>query len=131
MLQSLSAILKRFTVICTFNGRTFDIPLLRSRFLMNRIPDSCIPAAHADALYPSRRLWKLRLHSCNLGNLEEKLLGVSREDDLPGALVPQTYFQYLKDGNFAPLEKILEHNQQDIVSLAQLFLYICYHVNHP
>lgn len=131
MLRRLSAILQRFPVICTFNGRTFDVPLLRSRFLMNRIPADCIPEIHADCLYPSRRLWKLRLKSCTLGNLEEKLLGVSRDDDLPGALVPQTFFQYLKDGNFAPLEKILEHNKQDIVSLAQLFYFICRHVNHP
>ena len=63
--------------------------------------------------------------SCRLCRLEEELLGISREDDLPGALVPQTYFQYLKDRRFEPLERILLHNRQDIVSLAQLFFYVC------
>ena len=131
MLNALNALMKRFSIICTFNGRTFDVPLLKSRFLMNRIPNPAIPEYHADVLYPARRLWKLRLKSCTLGNLEEQLLHVVRDDDLPGALIPQTYFQYLKDGNFAPLEKILEHNKQDIVSLAQLFYFMCQQASVP
>lgn len=131
MLQTLNALMKRFSILCTFNGRTFDVPLLKSRFLMNRIHDECIPSIHADVLYPARRLWKLRLKSCTLSNLEQQLLHVTREDDLPGALVPQTFFQYLKDGQFEPLTKILEHNKQDIVSLAQLFHYLCKQVDVP
>ena len=125
VLKRLETRMKRFSVLCTFNGRTFDAPLLKSRFLMNRLPDGCFPDVHADVLYPARRLWKLRLKQCNLATLEAALLGVNREDDLPGALVPQTYFQYLKDGDFAPLERVLEHNRQDIVSLAQLFFMLC------
>ena len=125
MLRALSTLMKRFSVLCTFNGRTFDVPLLKSRFLMNRMKEDAFPAVHADVLYPARRIWKLRLKRCTLGNLEEQLLNVQREDDLPGALVPQTFFQYLKDGNFTPLERILEHNKQDIVSLAQLFYFMC------
>lgn len=131
MLKKLNGLMKRFSVLCTFNGRTFDVPLLKSRFLMNRIPDGHFPQTHADVLYPARRLWKLRLKSCTLGHLEEQLLNVSREDDLPGALVPQTYFQYLKDGRFEPLQKILEHNKQDIVSLAQLFCFLCHQASRP
>lgn len=131
MLRLLSARMGRFTVLCTFNGRTFDAPLLKSRFLMNRLPVDCLPDVHADVLHPARRLWKLRLKQCNLATLETALLGVEREDDLPGALVPQTYFQYLKDGNFAPLQRILEHNRQDIVSLAQLFYVLCRQVDRP
>lgn len=131
MLNALNAIMQRFSIICTFNGRTFDVPLLNTRFLMNRIPKPNLPEIHADVLYPARRLWKLRLKRCTLGNLEEQLLNVQREDDLPGALVPQTYFQYLKDGCFAPMERILEHNKQDIVSLAQLFFFLCKQVSVP
>ena len=131
MLRLLDGLMQRFTIICTFNGRTFDVPLLKSRFLMNRIPTNHIPDIHADVLYPARRLWKLRLKNCRLSNLEEQLLHVQRDDDLPGALVPQTYFQYLKDGNFDPLVKILEHNKQDIVSLAQLFFFMCRQVDQP
>ena len=131
MLQALAGLMKRFSVLCTFNGRTFDVPLLKSRFLMNRMKEDVFPLTHADVLYPARRIWKLRLKRCTLGNLEEQLLHVQREDDLPGALVPQTFFQYLKDGNFAPLEKILEHNKQDIVSLAQLFYFMCKQASVP
>lgn len=131
MLQVLSQLMSRFPVLCTFNGRTFDVPLLKSRFLMNRISAENFPASHADVLYPARRLWKLRLKRCTLGHLEEQLLHVQRDDDLPGALVPQTYFQYLKDGRFAPLQKILEHNKQDIVSLAQLFFFMCRQFHQP
>lgn len=131
MLDLLAARMKRFSVLCTFNGKTFDVPLLKTRFLMHRIRDDGIPICHADVLFPARRLWKLRLKQCNLGTLETALLGVEREDDLPGALVPQTYFQYLKDRNFTPLVGILDHNRQDIVSLAQLFYVLCVQFSHP
>lgn len=131
LLRILSGVMRRFPILCTFNGRTFDVPLLKSRFLMNRMQDAAFPAIHADVLFPARRLWKLRLKRCTLGNLEEQLLQVKRDDDLPGAQVPQTYFQYLKDGNFAPLERVLEHNKQDIVSLAQLLCFLCMQVDRP
>lgn len=131
MLEALNGLMKRFSILCTFNGRTFDVPLLKSRFVMNRIAHPNIPETHADVLHPARRLWKLRLKNCRLSNLEEQLLNVHREDDLPGALVPQTYFQYLKDGDFTPLLRILEHNKQDIVSLAQLFYFLCRQVAMP
>lgn len=131
MLQILASRMKRYSILCTFNGRTFDVPLLKSRFLMNRMKDDCFPATHADALFPSRRLWKLRLKQCSLANLEEKLLGVVRDDDLPGALVPQTFFQYLKDGDFTPLLRVIDHNKQDIVSLAQLFYFLCKQHDRP
>lgn len=131
MLTALNALMQRFSVLCTFNGRTFDAPLLTSRFLMNRIAHPNLPNIHADVLFPARRVWKLRLKKCTLGHLEEQLLHVAREDDLPGALVPQTYFQYLKDGDFAPLEKVLEHNKQDVVSLAQLLFFLCRQVAMP
>lgn len=131
MLDLLAARMRRFSVLCTFNGKTFDVPLLKTRFLMHRIRDDGIPICHADVLFPARRLWKLRLKQCNLGTLETALLGVEREDDLPGALVPQTYFQYLKDRNFTPLIGILDHNRQDIVSLAQLFYVLCVQFSHP
>ncbi len=125
MLRLLTSRMNRFPIICTFNGKSFDVPLLRSRLVINRMREDTIPAVHADVLYPARRLWKLRLRQCTLGRLENQLLGVEREDDLPGAMVPQAYFQYLKDRDFAPMEKVLEHNRQDIVSLAQLFYELC------
>ena len=130
LLRTVAAAAKRFSALCTFNGRAFDAPLLQARFVMNRM-DARLPDVHADVLYPARRLWKLRLKSCTLGNLEEKLLNVRRGDDLPGAEVPQTYFRYLRDGDFAPIERILAHNRQDIVSLAQLLCFLCTQVDRP
>lgn len=131
MLRTVAAVCSRFSALVTFNGKTFDVPLLESRMLQNRLREQSLPALHADVLHPARRLWKLRLGSCSLSRLEEAVLGVRREDDLPGALVPQTYFQYLKDGNFEPLERVLLHNRQDLVSLAQLFFFLLRQHDRP
>lgn len=131
MLREVFARLTRFEALVSFNGRTFDVPLLKSRALLSRLEAPGLLLPHADLLYPARRLWKLRLGSCRLCHLEEALLGTSREDDLPGALVPQTYFQYLKDRNFEPIQRVLNHNRQDIVSLAQLFFFLCKAYDRP
>ena len=131
MLTALLERCARFSVIVTFNGKAFDIPLLKNRLIMHRKSTSGLPALQADVLHPARRLWKLRLGSCTLASLEAALLGVEREDDLPGALVPQAYFQYLHDRNFEPMERVLQHNQQDIVSLAQLFFFLCMQCARP
>lgn len=124
LLGEISRLLESFPVIATFNGRTFDMPVLENRFLLNRF-QSRFGGAHADVLYPSRRTWKLRLGGCNLQTLEESVLGVAREDDIPGALIPQTYFKYLENRDFEPIRRIMAHNRQDIVSLAQLFFFLC------
>ena len=131
LLQAVGAFAARFPALVTFNGRTFDVPLLQSRFQMNRINPACLNAPHGDMLHAARRVWKLRLGRCTLQRLEQAVLGVSREDDLPGEQVPQTYFRFLRDGDFAPLERILTHNRQDIVSLAQLFFFLCKLHAHP
>ncbi len=124
VLEEINRLLQSFPVLVTFNGRTFDMPILQNRLLMNRYPDA-VRGVHADVLYPSRRVWKLRLRQCTLQRLEESVLGITREDDLPGALIPQTYFQYLKNGDFEPVRRIMVHNRQDIVSLSQLFFFLC------
>ena len=120
LLQAVEETLRRFDVICSFNGRTFDVPLLRDRFLMNRMKPECLDLPHIDLLHIARRVWKLRLKRCNLGRLEEAILGMPRVDDLPGAEVPERYFRYLKTGDFSLLEDVLEHNAQDIASLCTL-----------
>ena len=95
VLKEINRLLESFPVLATFNGRTFDMPILQNRLLLNRYKDS-FAGVHADVLYSARRVWKLRLGSCTLQTLEESVLGVAREDDIPGALIPQTYFTYLK-----------------------------------
>ncbi len=120
LLQSIADTLMGYDVICTFNGRTFDLPLLRGRFLMNRMNPACLDKPHIDLLHIARRVFKLRLQRCNLGTLEEAVLGIPRFDDLPGALVPQRYFDYLQTGDFDLLTDVLEHNAQDVASLCVL-----------
>lgn len=111
---------KTDTILVTFNGRAFDMPLLQSRFIMQRIRTDIGSIAHVDLLHTARRVWKLRLSSCRLSTLEEHIYGEPRVDDLPGAEVPQRYFDYLKTHDFSLLEDILKHNAQDIVTLLRL-----------
>ena len=112
--------LSRCQVLVTYNGRSFDIPLLETRFIMQRMPLDTSEIPHADLLHTARRVWKLRLKRCTLSYLEELIFHEPREDDLPGAEVPQRYFDYLKRRDFSLLEDILRHNAQDIASLARL-----------
>ena len=131
LLRHVAAGLERFDVLCTFNGTTFDVPLLESRFLMNRMDRSCLELPHLDLLHMCRRLWKLRLGRCNLGRLEEVILGQGRTDDIPGSEVPQRYFSYLKTGQMSLLDGILKHNVQDILSLCVLLNHMADLYLHP
>lgn len=131
LLERIAETAERFDVICTFNGRTFDVPLLKDRFLLNRMRTSCLDKPHIDLLHMARRVWKLRLKRCNLIHLEEAILGVPRLDDLPGALVPERYFEYLRTKDFSLLEDVLEHNAQDIASLCTLLAHMAWLYEHP
>ncbi len=131
LLKHVAAGLGKFDVLCTFNGTSFDVPLLESRFLMNRMNRECLDLPHLDLLHRCRRLWKLRLGRCNLGRLEEVILGTPREEDLPGSEVPQRYFTYLKTKQASLLEDILKHNAQDIASLCVLLNHMADLYQHP
>lgn len=120
LLEAVGALLGRFDCVVTFNGKSFDIPLLRDRFAMARLRDRWRELPQLDLLHTARRTWRLRLGRCTLGALEEAVLGIRREGDLPGAEVPERYFQYLKTGDMALLEDVLSHNVQDIRSLGRL-----------
>ena len=132
LLKHVAAGLEKFDVLCTFNGTTFDVPLLESRFLMNRMDrERLLALPHLDLLHMCRRLWKLRLWRCNLGHLEEVILGKPRVDDLPGSEVPQRYFTYLKTKQMSLLDDILKHNAQDIASLCVLLNHMADLYLHP
>ena len=120
VLSRVSEDIARSKLLCTFNGQTFDLPLLEVRYTMQRMREQYVHRPHVDLLPASRRVWKLRLRRCNLTALEEAVLGIAREDDLPGALVPERYFNFLKTKDFSLLEDILDHNRQDIISLAHI-----------
>ena len=115
----------QFEYVCTFNGRTFDMPLLEARFTMNRMRHRWRELENIDLLHPARRTWKMRLGSCRLGRLEEMILGLERVGDLPGSEVPQRYFDFLKTGDMSLLEDVIRHNRQDIATLATLLVRLC------
>lgn len=113
-------------VLVTFNGKTFDWPLLENRFTMTRSIPAPKLVAHLDLLHPARALWKLRLGSVRLSELERKVLdpsrlGWTRDDDVPSSLIPQFYFDYLRGGPPGPLAGVVRHNQMDLRGLAALF----------
>ncbi len=113
---------KEFLV--SYNGKSFDLPLLNTRFTMNRFPLIFSEMQHLDLLHLARRLWKNSYDSCNLTTIEENILNRFRENDIPGVFIPQAYFDFLHSGRINEIIKIIEHNYWDIVSLAELFLII-------
>src|SRR5208337_2008431 len=111
-------------VLVTFNGKSFDWPLLENRFTMTRAIRVPSLAAHLDLLHPARALWKLRLGSVRLVELERHVLdaarlGWHREDDVSSALIPQYYFDYLRGGSTKPLAGVVKHNQMDLCGLSR------------
>ncbi len=128
MLWHINELMKNMDAIITFNGASFDIPLIKSRMIMNHILPSKSDPLHLDLLISARRLWKNTLTSCRLTHLEENILGFSRIDDIPSSLIPHLYFQYLRNRNFHTLEKVFEHNLYDILSMTSLLHRISYKV---
>lgn len=131
VLRHVMAHLQPGKILVTYNGRTFDIPLLASRFIMQRIRFDAEALPHVDLLHTARRVWKLRLQRCSLSALEEHIYNEPRVDDLPGAEVPQRYFDYLKSRDFSLLDDILRHNAQDIATLARLLFTLSELHMHP
>ena len=125
ILSELAARLAERPVLVTFNGKSFDWPLLENRFTMTRAVAAPRLAAHLDLLHPSRALWKLRLPSVRLVDLERHVLDATklawhREDDVLSSLIPQHYFDYLRGGPPEPLAAVVRHNQMDLRGLAAL-----------
>lgn len=113
--------------LVTFNGRTFDVPLIETRYLFHRLECSLAESPHIDMLHSSRRLWKERPSvagppldddSCKLSVLERHLGGVHRVGDVPGFEIPSRFFRYIREGDAFPLEAVMEHNRIDLISLA-------------
>jgi uncharacterized protein YprB with RNaseH-like and TPR domain/predicted nucleic acid-binding protein len=127
LLLELSERMKKRPVLVTFNGKSFDWPLLETRYRMTRSVPAFSPSLHLDLLHPARQLWRLRLGSVRLKDLERHVLGSSgrsldwsRHDDIDSSLIPQMYFDYLRGGSAEPLVGIFRHNQMDLRGLAAL-----------
>lgn len=112
-------------VVVTFNGKSFDMPLLRSRYVLNRLPIPFGEWGHLDLLHLSRRIWRQRLASRSLKDLEQEILHIPRsEDEVPGWMIPEIYFDYLRSGDATQIANVVYHNAMDIVSLAALYFAI-------
>ncbi len=117
--------------LITFNGKAFDWNLLSSRFISNKIKCRQKDPVHLDLLHISRAIWKRKLESCRLISLEENLLGLTRNDDIPGYLIPAAYFKYINDRDAHDMKRVLEHNKSDIISMVSLFVKIGRLLNNP
>jgi len=111
-----------FKSLLTYNGKAFDLPLLETRFVLQRKPLALSDLPHLDFLFAARTLWKHKHESCRLFHLAQQVIEAPRDEDIPGAEIPFRYFDYLRTGNFAQIEPILYHNQEDILSLLGLVI---------
>ena len=131
-LAALNGFLSDFEGIVTFNGKSFDIPILNARFITNGELPPFKTSAHLDLLPLARRLWRDRLPERNLRELEINILEMVRsQEEVPGWLVPQIYFDYLKSGDARPLRGVFYHNAMDVVSLAALLNHMSLHLHNP
>lgn len=108
------------SVFITFNGQTFDVPYIRERLAFYGMKAD-LEKPHFDILYFSRRKWKEEVPDFKLTTLEKYLFGIERKDDVPGALVQEFYETYMRTQNIGPLIPIIEHNKQDLITLANIF----------
>jgi uncharacterized protein YprB with RNaseH-like and TPR domain len=121
MLTLLAELVRSRSGLVTFNGKSFDIPLLENRYLMNRLVSPLSGLPHIDLLPSSRRLWRNRLGSCALSHLEPTLLAVRRtQEDVPGWQIPGLYHDYLRSGDGRELQRVFYHNEIDMLSMVTL-----------
>jgi len=107
------------TVFVSFNGQTFDVPYIKDRLRYHGLKGN-IQRYHLDLLHFSRRTWKSKLPNCQLQTLEKYLFDFEREDDVPSSMVPSFYKTYNETGNIGPLIPIVEHNREDVITLARI-----------
>jgi hypothetical protein len=125
MLRTIASELDVAGALVSFNGKSFDVPVLETRYLFHRLDWTGAKATHIDALHPSRQFWgeprqAMSRSSCSLSSLEGQVLGAARRDDVAGFEVPARYFHFLRTGDARPLAGVLEHNRLDLLSLAGL-----------
>lgn len=132
LLAGLTAFMNGMKAVVTYNGKSFDIPLLNTRYALMGMNNPFTDIDHFDLLPLARRLWRIRLESRTLGNVEQQILGVQRgEEEVPGYLIPEMYFEYLKTQDARPMAGIFYHNAIDILSLAGLFSHMAFLLNDP
>ncbi|HEY5176669.1 MAG TPA: ribonuclease H-like domain-containing protein [Terriglobales bacterium] len=120
LLAALAERMAERPVLVTFNGKSFDWPLLETRYRMTRTIPPPLPRAHLDFLHPARNLWRLRLGSVRLSQLERHVLGWDRGADIASEQIPRIYLDFVRGGHADPLVPVFQHNQMDLRGLAGL-----------
>ncbi len=125
MLSEFHSLIGDFKYLVTYNGKSFDIPLIQNRSILNRIESTTGKVIHLDMLHPARQLYRIIHRDCSLTSLEKAILKFRRTNDIPGGMIPQAYFDFLHSRNPAVMKLVLSHNRFDILSLAGLFFHSC------
>jgi uncharacterized protein YprB with RNaseH-like and TPR domain len=112
------------TLLASYNGKSYDAPLLRTRYRLARMRDPTAGLEHVDLLHPSRRRYRGVYENCRLATIERQVLKIVREDDLPGSEAPAAWLDYLRGGSSRNLRRVAQHNHQDVVSLSRLMLHL-------
>ncbi len=120
LVGELEALLPRFSCLVTFNGKSYDFPLLQTRFAMHRRLLDPSRWFHADLLHIARTLWRRRLNDCSLATLERAILQVDRDTDIPSHRIPQMYFDFLRHRRIDSMRSIFSHNAWDLLTSAGL-----------
>lgn len=120
MLQRFSDWLSPETVLVSYNGKSYDAPLLKGRLRLNRVAHRLAELPHIDWLHPTRRVYKNHLQNCKLATIEREVLRIIREDDLPGSEAPAAWLAYLRGQSSVNLARVLDHNRQDVITLMRL-----------
>lgn len=125
LMAHFAGLARRFDWTVSFNGRRFDLPLLRTRSIMNRVQGSFDALGALDLLLVAHRLWRYRFRRRDLDTLEHEILGIRRNMDIPSSEIPHVYFRYLRTGDARSLIPVMAHNRQDIVSMTSLLARVC------
>ncbi|MBO9715942.1 MAG: ribonuclease H-like domain-containing protein [Pseudoxanthomonas sp.] len=124
MLDALAGWVHPRTVLCSYNGKCYDAPLLATRYRLARRAHPLAGLRHVDLLYPARRRYRGVYENCRLATIERQVLQVVREDDLPGSEAPAAWLGYLRGGDARLLRRVLAHNRQDVISLSRLLRHL-------
>jgi uncharacterized protein YprB with RNaseH-like and TPR domain len=120
LLEAVGDLAAEAGTVVSYNGKSFDLPLIETRFVMNRLQSPFGEKPHVDMLHPARRMWRGPDAACRLSTLEESLCGYVREGDVAGFEIPARYFRYVHAGDARPLAAVFEHNRLDVLSLAMV-----------
>ncbi|MES9969797.1 MAG: ribonuclease H-like domain-containing protein [Candidatus Thiodiazotropha sp.] len=131
MLEAIDKVLSVEDRLVSYNGKRYDLPLMKTRYRMCNRPTLLDQLPHLDLLHPTRRLFRSAWPDCRLMTLEQRLLGLERQNDMPGSAAPQAWFDFIKTGATARLARVVEHNTQDILSLAMAHVALTHAIEQP